>query len=138
MINIDYYVDSKLRAWAAWSLKLLCGHLGAPSQSSFLNVLNGGPSTSSSVLYDDKYDDVERAMIQLQLYKPILARCIYIRYFQKNPREHVERYGLTYANYKKNLLTAKNFIAGALLGKYKYDVEAANDEKMLDTETPKV
>ena len=119
MKNIDYYVDNKLKYWAAYSIKIITRALGYPSCSAFLN--NGSsPGTNKAAKYlgSDDFEMIERCVVQLKNHRPEWATAVMICYVLKSPKTHIAQYSFSYDQYKRNLQLAKSWLAGALSGKY--------------------
>lgn len=119
MKNIDYFVDSRLKYWASYSIKMITQGLGYPSCSSFLNIGSSHSTDKASrYLGSDEFESIEKCVIELKKHKPEWATSIMICYVLKSPRTKIARYSLTYDQYKRNLQLAKSWLAGAIAGKY--------------------
>jgi len=117
--SIDLYVEKRLRMWGTWVEKCITSGLGFPSSSAFtkINIHNIQKSSTSLINHpDEEAEEIDRAIVSLNQYKPILAKVIILRYTEgKGLRDKLKKINLQYETYKKYLQIAKSWISGILI-----------------------
>lgn len=128
--NYDLYVDKYMQKWAYFSEKNLTGGLGFSTRSVISKIMEYGFLIQSSapihsISYDDdEVEEVEEALRGLADYSPKLAKIIMLRYlYRSRVREALIKEKITYDVYKKGLQIAKAWMASALRGNVRKQVD---------------
>ncbi len=121
-INLDFYIDQRLQAWASWSYRVLTGGLGFPSKSCIATLIEtGGVMVQKSARHNftheasPEVEEVEEALNELARYRPQLAAMLVLRYtYARRVKEKLRALGVAYDTYKKSLQIAKAWMGAAL------------------------
>lgn len=121
--KVDWYVNFRLKKWAAWSIKCINAEIGYPSRSVEGRLMDDGGilSKSSAPFYgfsNEECEEIEAYINELVLYKPKFARALKLKYFSKNIKNDLEKIGMSKDTYHKHLQGARVWFA-AKIGRIK-------------------
>ncbi len=118
--TFDAYLENRLQEWAEWLKTGNFLNIGYQRQSSIAMFQEGktispkARSTSTITTHKDA-EEIERMIVQMATYKPIMADCLRNYYLnQLSLRASANKFGISHVQYGAYLQMARHWLVGRL------------------------